>query len=145
LLGEIAVNIKEIKYALRRNVVGVIGSIFHWLNDPLSKNTLVEWVDQAERDLGWTDADWAAKANLSEAILRQARQGMTPKFDKCVALATAANRPMVTALRRARLLPPGPDEVLVRDWKYLLAQMSDNEQDELAQKIEQWFNEKCVN
>lgn len=68
-------NIKEIKYALRRNVVRAIGSIFHWLNDSLSKNTFVEWVDQAERDLGWTEADWAAKASLPEEILRHARQG----------------------------------------------------------------------
>ena len=97
------------------------------------KHPFIEWVDEVEMQLGWTDNKWTTNANISASVLNNARnKGVIPKWDACVALATAANKSPITAFRKAGLLPPGPDdEVNLEDWNHLLAQMTSGERDDL--------------
>jgi hypothetical protein len=99
-----------------------------------TKDAFIEWIDSVEDELGWTDNKWATTAGLSASVLSKARQGITPKWDACLALANAANRSPITAFRKAGLLPPGPDnEIQFEDWKFLLNQMSPEDEEEMRE------------
>jgi len=93
---------------------------------PQEKHPFIVWVDEVEGELGWTDNKWTTKANISASVLNNARnKGIIPKWEACVALATAANRSPITAFRKAGLLPSGPDDnINFTDWEHLLAQMT---------------------
>jgi transcriptional regulator with XRE-family HTH domain len=98
------------------------------------KDPFVEWMNDVELSLGWTDNKWATRAGISASVLSRARQGITPKWEACVALANAARRSPIAAFRKAGLLPPGPEEdVRFSDWQYLLNQLPPDDQDELRQ------------
>ncbi len=99
-----------------------------------TKDAFIEWIDSVEDELGWTDNKWATTAGLSASVLSKARQGIIPKWDACLALANAANRSPVTVFRKAGLLPPGPDdEIKYEDWKFLLDQMSPEDEEEMRE------------
>lgn len=96
------------------------------------KHPFIEWADDVEIELGWTDNKWTTKAGISASVLTRARQGTLPKWDACLALANAANKSPITAFRKAGLLPPGPDdEISFEDWQYLLSQMTAEEREEM--------------
>lgn len=98
------------------------------------KHLFIEWVDEVEIALGWTDNKWTTKAGISASVLSRARQGTIPKWDACLALANAANISPITAFRKAGLLPYGlNDESSYEDWQYLLAQLTPAERDEMRQ------------
>lgn len=98
------------------------------------KHPFIQWVDEVEKQLGWTDNKWTTAAHLSASVLNNARnKGVIPKWDACVALATAANRSPITAFRKAGLLPPGTDDVKFSDWEFLLSQMTPAEQEEMRE------------
>jgi len=60
--------------------------------------------------------------------------GKKPSLDTCIALAKWLKESDVSILREAGLLPPGPgDEINFEDWKYLLAQMTPEERDEMRE------------
>lgn len=97
------------------------------------KHPFIEWVDQVEDELGWTDNKWTTNAGISASVLNNARnKGVIPKWDACIALAVAANKSPITAFRKAGLLPPGPDDKInFEDWQSLLEKMTDAERDEI--------------
>jgi hypothetical protein len=101
---------------------------------PQEKHPFIQWIDEIEAAQGWTDNKWTTKAGLSASVLSRARQGVIPKWEACVALAEAAKRSPITAFRKAGLLPSGPDdEIRFEDWKYLLSQLSPEDQEEMRQ------------
>ena len=103
----------------------------------------IQWVDAIEEELGWTDNKWATKAGISASVLSRARQGITPKWEACMALAEAANRSPITAFRKAGLLPPGPtNEIRLKDWEYLISQLSPDDEAELRQIAEMKINKR---
>ena len=115
-----------------------------------SKHPFIQWIDDVEEELGWTDNKWATKAKISASVLSRARQqGVIPKWEACKALADGAKKSPITAFRRAGLLPPGPDDELsFEDWQHLLAQMTPEERDELKEigvmKIDRRKKEKSL-
>lgn len=111
-------------------------------NDPF-----IEWVDEVEKDLGWTDYKWTTKAGLSASVLNNARnKGVTPKWDACLALAVAAKRSPITAFRKAGLLPAGdPEKASLEDWMYLINKLPPEEQEEVRQIIEMKIDRRQKN
>ena len=109
--------------------------------DTIDKFT--EWLDEQEAKKGWTDYRLAKEAKISSSVLSYARSGKIPKWDACVAIAEALDVSPITVFRKAGLLPPGPeDETNFEDWKYLLSQMSPEDQEELRQIAELKLNNR---
>ncbi len=107
-------------------------------------NIFLEWVDEIEEKMGWTDNKWTTTAGISASVLNRARHdGIIPKWDACVALAEAAKISPILAFRKAGLLPPGPEEhAQFSDWQYLLAQLPDEDQEMIGNIIEMQFEKR---
>lgn len=88
------------------------------------KHPFIQWVDDVEKETGWSDNKWTTKANLSASVLSKARQhGVIPKWDACKALALAAKRSPVVAFRKAGLLSGPESDALLELENKLVAQM----------------------
>jgi transcriptional regulator with XRE-family HTH domain len=77
----------------------------------------------------------ARKIGVSHpTVIDLVTHGKRPSLDTCVALAKWLKQSDVSVLREAGLLPPGPaDEIRFDDWKYLLDQMSPEDEEEMRQ------------
>lgn len=114
------------------------------MNDKSQIDTFLEWIDEVEKRMGWTDNKWTTKAGISASVLNRARRdGIIPKWDACLALAEAARVSPILVFRKAGLLPPGPEEhAQFSDWQYLLSQLPQEDQDEIGQFIEMKYERR---
>jgi len=56
-----------------------------------SQDTFVQWLDKMEDKKGWTDYRLSAETGLSSSVFSKARQGLLPKWEALVRIATAFN------------------------------------------------------
>ncbi len=60
--------------------------------------------------------------------------GKRPSFDTCIALASWLGQSPILTLREAGLFPPGhDDEIKWEDWKYLISQLTPQEEANMKQ------------
>lgn len=108
----------------------------------------IEWLDEQEQKWGYSDYEVAKKGGFSHSALSRARtESIPPGYNICVKIAEVFNVSPITVLRKAGLLPAeGGDQVKFEDWKYLLDQLPEDEQEELRKiaemKIEKTRKEK---
>ncbi len=98
-----------------------------------------EWLLKQMNERDWTQADLARASGLNRQSISDYINMRRPNPDPqaLVAIAHGLNISPITVFRRAGLLPPGPDEdVKFEDWKFLLDQMSTEDQEELRQIAE---------
>jgi transcriptional regulator with XRE-family HTH domain len=96
-----------------------------------------------DENLGVTEL--ARKIGVSHpTIVELITYGKKPSFDTTVALAQWLQQSPVSVLREAGLLPAeGPEnDVKFEDWKYLLDQLSPEDQEELRQIAEMKINKR---
>lgn len=101
-------------------------------NNENIEDDFVVWLDSQEADFGITDYELSKQGGFSHSVLSRARTGIPPKWDVCVSIAKVFKLSPITVFRKARLLPPGPDdEVNLDNWEHLLAQMTAEEREEV--------------
>lgn len=101
---------------------------------PIDTDTFSKWLNEQEDIKRWTDYRLATVAKLSPSVISRARSGTMPKWEACVALATALNVSPVTAFRKAGLLPDvSPEQTHLEDWTYLLSQLTPEDEQELRE------------
>lgn len=90
-----------------------------WLRDELEK-----------RD--WSQVDLSRKTKISPTQINRILSGERGfGVEALVAISTALNISPITIIRKAGLLPPGPDDKInFDDWQYLLEKMTPEERDE---------------
>lgn len=99
-----------------------------------TKDTFIEWLDELEEANKWTDYRLSVETGLSSSVFSKARQGVLPKWDALVRIATAFKVSPITAFRKAGLLPQGvDDEIKFEDWQHILSQMTPEERDEMRE------------
>jgi transcriptional regulator with XRE-family HTH domain len=92
----------------------------------------IEWLDGLEDAKGYTDYEVAKQGGFSHSVLSRARAGLPPGWDVCAKIADVFGVSPVTAFRKAGLLPPGPNnEIRFDDWKFLIDQLSPEDQEEI--------------
>jgi transcriptional regulator with XRE-family HTH domain len=93
-----------------------------------------QWL-QAEREKrDWSQSDLARLSGLHRQIINKTENGVSmPAVETYIALAKAFDLSPMYLLRKAGLLPPGNDVSGLQDWEYLLAQLPQDEQDEVRQ------------
>jgi len=97
-------------------------------------NEFIEWLDEQEKETGFSDYEIARKGGFSHSVLSRARSGIPPKWDICVSIANVLNVSPITIFRKAGLLPQGQnDRVEFSDWEHLLSQLSFEDQEEMRQ------------
>jgi transcriptional regulator with XRE-family HTH domain len=95
-------------------------------------NVFIEWLDELENSKDYTDYEVAKQGGFSHSVLSRARAGIPPGWDVCAKIADVFDVSPVTAFRKAGLLPPGPDnEIRFDDWKFLIDQLSPEDQEEI--------------
>lgn len=79
----------------------------------------------------------ARELNVSHpTVVDLVTHGKRPSFDTTIALAEWLNQSPILTLREAGLLPPGNDEEINwEDWKYLISQMTPEEEKNMKQMI----------
>ena len=84
-----------------------------------------EWLENELITRGWTRAELARRANVSQSTLSLIWTGeRTPGPDFCRAIARALNIPPETVFRKAGLLPASPDpDPEIEEALYLFAQL----------------------
>ncbi len=98
-----------------------------------------EWLLEQMKQRDWTQADLARASGLNRQSISDYinLRRTNPEPDALVALAHGLNISPITVFRAAGLLPPGPDdEVKFEDWKFLLEQMSPEDEAELRRIAE---------
>jgi len=101
---------------------------------PEGPDDFVIWLDKQLSDRNWSDHQLARKAGISHSVISKARRGISPKWDACVAIATALDLPPEVVFRQVGLLPPlPPAQGEIEEWRHLLAQLSAKDRYELLQ------------
>ena len=97
-----------------------------------TKDSFIEWLDEMEKQRGWTDYRLSMETGLSSSVFSKTRQGILPKWDALVRIAEAFHISPITAFRKGGLLPPdGGDTVQFADWQSLLDQLPEDEREDL--------------
>jgi len=105
-------------------------------------NDFIEWLDEQENKLSYSDYEVAKKGGFSHSVLSRARSGIPPKWDVCSKIAKVFNVSPITVIRKAGLLPEGGEQVSFEDWQHLIAQLSPDEQEEMRSIIEMKINRR---
>jgi len=71
--------------------------------------SFIKWLDEQENLKGWTDNKLAVRAGISPSVLTRARQGSMPKWEACVAIASALNISPVIVFHKAGLISDDND------------------------------------
>ncbi len=102
-----------------------------------------QWIAQEREKRGWSQSDLARNAGLHRQSLYKIEIGdASPAVETYIALASALGLSPILLFRKAGLLPPAlGNESDFDDWKYLLAQLPPDEQEEMR-KIAQMKIEK---
>ncbi len=117
-------------------------AIEYMIDDKISSavdTSFNDWLLGQMKERGWTQADLARASGLNRQSISDYinLRRTNPDPEALVALAHGLNISPITVFRKAGLLPPGPDDdVKFEDWKFLLDQMSPEDQEELRQIAE---------
>src|SRR5262245_56967697 len=109
-----------------------------------------DFLRKERENRGWSQADLARFSGLHRQIINKTENGVSePVLKTYIALSNALNMSLITILRTAGELPPGPDdEATLEDWKYVLSQMTPAELDEIREislmKIERRKKEQSL-
>jgi transcriptional regulator with XRE-family HTH domain len=94
----------------------------------------IAWLDQELERQGWNDFQLSRRAGISHSMISRARHGFPPGWEGCEAIARALEAPPDLVFRKAGLLPPlHEDEQGFEQWRYMLAQLSEEDRQELLQ------------
>lgn len=108
------------------------------------------WLQEQLDKRNWRVSDLAKRSRKSDAAVSRILHGeRNADPDTLVAFANALNISPILMFRKAKLLPPGPeDEATFEDWEHLLKQMSPEDQEEMRQiaemKIERRAREQSL-
>jgi transcriptional regulator with XRE-family HTH domain len=100
----------------------------------LSVENIGDWLLKELEKRGWSQSDLVKESGISRGTLSNiisGTRGVGP--ESLVAISQALNISPVTVFRKAGLLPEGGEETAFSDWKFLLDQLPQDEQDELRQ------------
>lgn len=94
-----------------------------------------DWI-KSERDIReWSQSDLSRQSGLHRAVISKIESGTQPMPETLTALAHAFKISPITIFRKAGLLPEGGDQISFEDWQHLIAQLTEEEQDEMREII----------
>ena len=98
----------------------------------MDKVNFGEWLRQIREDRGWSQSDLARLSGLHRQIINKTENGVSdPALKTYIALSNALGVSLISILRIAGELPPGPDDKInFEDWQHLLEKMTEAERDE---------------
>lgn len=98
----------------------------------MDKSNFGDWLRKQREDRSWSQSDLARFSGLHRQIINKTENGVSdPALKTYIALANAFNISLITILRTAGELPPGPDDKInFEDWQYLLEKMTEAEREE---------------
>lgn len=108
-----------------------------------------DWLLEEMNKRGWSQADLARASGLNRQVISNyinSRRNK-PEPDALVALAHGMKMSPIVIFRKAGLLPAeGGDQLKFEDWKYILEELPEEEQEELRKiaemKIEKYRKDK---
>jgi hypothetical protein len=71
----------------------------------MKHQALLNWLDQELGTRGWSDNQFAIKAQLGTGTMPRLRKGIAPSIRMCEKIGRALNEPLVAVLKRAGLVP----------------------------------------
>ena len=99
--------------------------------------TFAEWLLQEMSQKNMTQQILAQRRGITAAQISRVISGQRGLGEKSLtAIAHALNISPITVFRKAGLLPEGGENASFEDWKYLLNQLTEEEQEEIRQITE---------
>lgn len=98
----------------------------------MDKVNFGEWLRKERESRDLSQSDLARLSGLHRQIINKTENGVSdPALKTYIALSNALNISLISILRIAGELPPGPDDkVNFDDWQHLLEKMTDAEREE---------------
>lgn len=98
----------------------------------MDKIEFPQWLRQELEKREWSQVDLSRKTGISNAQVTRILSGERGfGVEALVAISNALNISPITIIRKAGLLPPGPDDKInFEDWQYLLEKMTPEEREE---------------
>lgn len=95
------------------------------------------WLFEQMNLRGWSQADLSRASGLNRQVISNYIniRRTNPEPDALIAIATAFKISPITVFRKAGLLPEGGDQISFEDWQHLIAQLTEEEQEEMREII----------
>jgi len=99
----------------------------------MDKIEFPQWLRQELEIREWSQVDLSRKTGISTAQITRIISGERGfGIEALASISNALEVSPITILRKAGLLPPGPDDKInIEDWKYMLEKMTDDERNEI--------------
>ena len=99
----------------------------------MDKIEFPQWLRQELEKRDWSQIDLSRKTKISATQITRILSGERGfGVEALVAISNALDISPITILRKAGLLPPGPDDKInFEDWQFMLEQMTDEERNEI--------------
>jgi len=99
----------------------------------MDKVNFGEWLRKQRVDCELSQSDLARLSGLHRQIINKTENGVSePALKTYIALSDALSISLISILRTAGELPPGPDDKInLEDWKFMLEKMTDEERNEI--------------
>jgi transcriptional regulator with XRE-family HTH domain len=94
-----------------------------------------DWLLEEMNKRGWSQADLSRSSGVDRQVISNYinRRRTNPEPEALISIAHGFGISPITVFRKAGLLPEGSDDATFSDWKFLLDQLPQDEQDELRQ------------
>lgn len=99
----------------------------------MDKIEFPQWLRRELEIREWSQVDLSRKTGISTAQITRIISGERGfGVEALASISNALEVSPITILRKAGLLPPGPDDKInLEDWKFMLEQMTDEERNEI--------------
>lgn len=103
----------------------------------LVDNDFSNWLFEQMNLRAWSQADLSRASGLNRQVISNYIniRRTNPEPDALIAIANAFKISPITVFRKAGLLPEGGDQVSFEDWQHLIAQLTEEEQEEMREII----------